>query len=45
MITNAELLIGHGLKPKDFGDIENGLSLLAEGKPRLNSSLTRLASC
>lgn len=43
MISNAELLIGRGVKSKDFGDIESGHSLLAEGKSRLASALAQLA--
>lgn len=35
MLTNAQLLISHGLKSKDLADIESGNSLLAEGKSRL----------
>lgn len=42
MICNAELLIGRGVKSKDFGDIESGHSLLAEGKSRLASALAKL---
>ncbi|KAL3191774.1 hypothetical protein MRX96_059510 [Rhipicephalus microplus] len=42
MICNAELLIERRVKSKDFGDIESGHSLLAEGKSRLASALAKL---
>lgn len=42
-ISNAELLIGRGVKSKDFDEVESGHSLLAEGKSRLSSALAKLA--
>lgn len=41
MLANAELLINNGVKTKNFGDIESGQALLAEGKTRLSAALEK----
>lgn len=41
MLTNAELLIAHGLKTKDFAEVESGNSLLASGKSRLEMAIKK----
>ncbi|KAL1426107.1 hypothetical protein MTO96_018580 [Rhipicephalus appendiculatus] len=43
MLTNAELLIAHGLKTKDFAEVESGNSLLALGKSRLEMAIQKMA--
>ncbi|KAL3226632.1 hypothetical protein MRX96_024832 [Rhipicephalus microplus] len=43
MLTNAELLIAHGLKTKDFAEVESGNSLLASGKSRLEMAIQKMA--
>lgn len=43
MLTNAELLISHGLKSKDFAEVESGNSLLTSGKARLEAAIQKMA--
>ncbi|KAL3184722.1 hypothetical protein MRX96_005828 [Rhipicephalus microplus] len=43
MLTNAELLIAHGLKTKDFAEVESGNSLLASEKSRLEMAIQKMA--
>lgn len=43
MLTDAELLIAHGLKSKDFAEVESGNSPSTSGEARLEVAIQKMA--